>query len=155
MSASPTVEAAVTVQAPAERVWALVSDLPGMGAFSPENNGGRWVGGATGPAVGARFRGKNANGWRRWSTTAKVTRSQEPSAFAFEVSSFGQPVSTWSYAIEAAEGACTVTETWTDRRSGWFAAISGAATGVANRTEATRSSIEATLKAVQRAAEQS
>jgi hypothetical protein len=153
MSDVASVQASVTVQAPAERVWALVTDLPGMGALSPENEGGRWLGGASGPAVGARFRGRNANGWRRWSTTAKVTRCQEPSAFAFEVSSFGLPVSTWSYAIAAADGTCTVTETWTDRRAGWFAALSGVVTGVPNRTDATRSSIEATLAAVQRVVE--
>lgn len=155
MSSPSTVQAAVTVQAPAERVWALVTDLPGMGALSPENNGGRWLGGATAAAVGARFRGRNANGWRRWSTTAKVTRCQEPRAFAFDVSSFGLPVSTWTYAIEPSDGGCTVTETWTDRRSGWFAALTGPVTGVTNRSEATRSGIEATLKALQKAAEQS
>lgn len=154
MSAPTTVQSAVTVEAPAEKVWALVTDLPGMGALSPENTGGRWLGGATGPGVGARFRGRNANGWRRWSTTAKVTRCQEPSAFAFEVSSFGLPVSTWSYAIAPLDGTCTVTETWTDRRAGWFAALTGFVTGVPNRTDATRSSIDATLAAVQRAAKQ-
>ena len=153
MSDAKTVQAAVTVQAPAERVWALVSDLPGMGALSPENQGGRWLGGATGPAVGVRFRGRNANGWRRWSTTAKVTRCEEPVAFVFDVSSFGLPVSTWSYVIDAAEGSCTVTETWTDRRAGWFAAVSGVVTGVTSRAEATRAGIEATLSAVQKAAE--
>ena len=36
-------------------VWALVSDLPRMGRFSPENLGGRWLRGATGPAVGVEF----------------------------------------------------------------------------------------------------
>ena len=153
MSEPTIVQASVTVQAPAERVWALVTDLPGMGALSRENNGGRWLGGATGPTVGARFRGRNANGWRRWSTTAKVTRCQAPWAFAFDVSSFGLPVSTWTYAMEAAGNACTVTETWTDRRAGWFATLSGVATGVSNRTEATRTSIESTLAAVQRAVE--
>jgi hypothetical protein len=153
MSDPKTVQAAVTVQAPAERVWALVTDLPGMGALSPENTGGKWLGGATGPAVGARFRGRNANGWRRWSTAVKVTRCEEPSLFAFDVSSFGLPVSSWSYAIEAAEGACTVTETWTDRRAGWFASLTGVVTGVSNRPEATRAGIDATLKAVQKAAE--
>lgn len=153
MSDLKTVQAAVTVQAPAERVWALVTDLPGMGALSPENKGGRWLGGATGPAVGARFRGRNANGRRRWSTTAKVTRCQAPAAFAFEVSSFGLPVAMWAYTIDAAEGACTVTETWTDRRAGWFATLGGVVTGVPDRTAATRSSIEATLAAVQEAAQ--
>ena len=83
----------------------------------------------------------------------KVTRCQEPAAFAFAVSSFGLPVSTWTYAIEAATGGCTVTETWTDRRQRWFATVGGLVTGVSNRPEATRSGIEATLAAVKRAAE--
>ena len=153
MSDAKTVHAAVTVQAPAARVWDLVTDLPGMGALSPENDGGRWLGGATGPAVGVRFRGRNANGWRRWSTTATVTRCEAPTAFAFDVSSFGFPVSTWAYAIEPTADGCTVTETWTDRRARWFAALTGPVTGVTNRAEAARTGIEATLTALQRAAE--
>ena len=35
--------------------------------------GGRWLGGATGPALGARFHGSNRRGWRRWSTRVVVT----------------------------------------------------------------------------------
>lgn len=153
MSAPSTVQASVTVQAPAERVWDLVTDLPNMGALSPENAGGRWLGGAAGPTVGARFRGRNANGWRRWSTAVKVTRCQQPTAFAFEVSSLGLPVSTWTYTIEPTGDGCTVTETWTDRRAGWFAALTGVLTGVPDRTAATRAGIEATLAAVQREVE--
>ena len=36
------------IAAPAATVWALVSDLPRMGEWSPENCGGQWVKGATG-----------------------------------------------------------------------------------------------------------
>ena len=54
------------IAAPAETVWALVSDLPRMGEWSPENQGGTWLNGATGPAPGAIFTGKNKNGIRRW-----------------------------------------------------------------------------------------
>ena len=61
-----------TVRATPQEAYALVSDLPRMGELSPENTGGRWLKGATGPAVGARFKGTNRNGVRRWSTTATV-----------------------------------------------------------------------------------
>src|SRR3954468_6506548 len=44
------------VPAPAERVWEMVSDLPRMGEWSPENEGGEWIGGATAAAPGAKFR---------------------------------------------------------------------------------------------------
>ena len=60
------------IAAPAEKVWALVSDLPRMGEWSPENAGGTWAKGATGPALGAVFKGTNKNGFRRWSTTVTV-----------------------------------------------------------------------------------
>ena len=46
-------------------LYELVADLPSMGRISPENTGGKWVGGATTPRVGARFRGTNQAGWRR------------------------------------------------------------------------------------------
>ena len=35
-------EVSERIDAPAERVYDLVSDLPAMGRFSPENRGGRW-----------------------------------------------------------------------------------------------------------------
>ena len=50
------------IAAPAEKVWILVTDLPRMGEWSPENAGGKWVKGATGPALGAVFKGTNRNG---------------------------------------------------------------------------------------------
>src|SRR6202021_1396406 len=59
------------IAAPAEKVWALVSDLPRMGEWSPENAGGKWVKGATGPALGAVFEGTNKHGFRPWATMAR------------------------------------------------------------------------------------
>lgn len=47
------------VSASPEKVWSLVTDLPRMGEWSPENLGGEWLDGATGAAVGAKFRGNN------------------------------------------------------------------------------------------------
>jgi hypothetical protein len=40
-----------------ERVWDLVSDVTRVGEFSPETFEAEWLGGASGPEVGARFRG--------------------------------------------------------------------------------------------------
>jgi hypothetical protein len=143
-----SISRSTTVASTPEAVYALVSDLPRMGELSPENAGGRWLGGATGPAVGARFRGRNRNGWRRWSTTARVEVADPGREFVFGVTSFGIPVSQWSYTVEPAEGGVTVTETWTDRRPGWFKAPAGLATGVMDREQATGHGIEATLAAV-------
>lgn len=143
----------VHVEAPAQRVWELVSDLPRMGELSPENKGGRWVGGATGPAVGARFRGVNRSGWRWWSTTVRVTRCEPGTAFAFAVTAVGLKVAEWSYTIASEGDACTVTETWTDHRGGPMKALGLLTTGVSDRSVFTATSIEHTLAAVKAAAE--
>jgi hypothetical protein len=75
-------EVSTHVAAPAELVYDLVADLTRMGEWSPENLGGAWVQGAAGPAVGARFRGRNR---RRapWSTPVVVTEADRGRAFAF------------------------------------------------------------------------
>ena len=151
-----TISRTVHVDAPAQRVWELVSDLPGMGRLSPENAGGTWKGGATGPAVGARFKGRNRNGVRRWSTSVRVTRCEPGAAFAFAVSSVaGIPVSEWTYLIEPSGDGCEVTETWQDRRPGWFKGPAGVVTGVMTRDDAsTAVNLEATLQALKAVAEQ-
>jgi hypothetical protein len=43
--------------APAEQIWSVVSDITNTGKFSPETFAAEWLDGATGPAVGTRFRG--------------------------------------------------------------------------------------------------
>jgi hypothetical protein len=151
-----TISRQVHVHAPAQRVWDLVSDLPGMGRLSPENTGGSWRRGATGPAVGAVFRGRNRNGVRRWSTTAKVLQCEPGRRFGFAVSSLGIPVSEWRYDVEAtADGGCDVTETWSDRRPGWFKGPAGLVTGVRNRDDdSTARNLERTLAALKALAEQ-
>lgn len=145
----------VEVAAPAATVWALVSDLPGMGRFSPENAGGRWTGGADGPAVGARFTGSNRRGARRWSTQVRVVECEPGSAFAFDVSSLGLAVSRWRYEVAPTPTGCRLTETWTDRRGRVIRVAGQLVTGVGDREGFTASSIERTLAAVKAAAEAS
>jgi hypothetical protein len=43
--------------APADKIWDLIADVRNTGKFSPEVMEAEWLGGATGPAPGARFRG--------------------------------------------------------------------------------------------------
>ncbi|GAC1441823.1 MAG: SRPBCC family protein [Mycobacteriales bacterium] len=155
MTAPPTtISRSLDVDAPPEVVWQLVSDLPKMGELSPENTGGSWLGGASGPAVGARFRGANRRGWRRWSTQVAVTECDAGRRFAFEVTSLGMSVARWSYDVAARPGGCTVTESWSDQRGPAMGVLGRLATGVADRTAHTAESIERTLAAVKSRAEQ-
>ena len=152
-SAPQTISRSTTIAAPPRAVWELVSDLPGMGAFSPENDGGQWVGGATGPAVGASFRGHNSSGRRRWSTRSTVVRSEPGRAFAFDVAAVGMPVARWAYELEPTADGCRLTETWTDRRGRLMVTLGKLTTGVADRAGFTAQSIEQTLERVKQRAE--
>lgn len=147
-----TISRSVHIEAPAQRVWDLVSDLPRMGALSPENRGGSWVGG-TGPTVGARFKGANQSGWRRWSTDVVVTESEAAASFSFTVTALGRKVAAWGYAIEPQGLSCSVTETWQDQRGGLMKALGRLTTGVSDREAFTATSIEQTLAALKTAAE--
>jgi len=87
------------IRAPADVLYALVSDVTRMGEWSPENVGGRWLDGVPAPVVGARFRGSNRRGWRRWSTTCTVVAAEPGRTFAFDVRVAGIRTSRWSYAF--------------------------------------------------------
>src|SRR4051812_33266481 len=97
----PDLEIATSVAAPPERVYALISDITRMGEWSPEATGGHWQRGANGPAVGARFRGTNRKGWRRWSTVNTVTAAEPGRQFAFRTTFGPLKVADWGYRIES------------------------------------------------------
>ena len=146
-------QASTDIAAPAEEIWSLVSDLPRMGEWSPENTGGRWLGGATGPAEGARFRGSNRKGLRRWSTTCTVTAADAGRKFAFNVDFGPVPISTWEYTFTTNGNSTTVVEEWTDRRPLWMKLGGIPAMGVADRAAHNRRGMEHTLDRLKAAAE--
>jgi hypothetical protein len=115
----PTAESR-RIAAPADKVWSLVSDLPRMGEWSPQNEGGAWRNGAAGPAVGATFAGKNRNGFRKWTTTATVVACEPGKVFEIAVTTGRLPVSRWRYEFEATPEGCLVTESWVDERNAFI-----------------------------------
>jgi uncharacterized protein YndB with AHSA1/START domain len=134
-------------------VYDLVSDVTRMSDWSPETSSCRWVGGVTGPAVGARFVGSNRRGPLVWRTSCRVTAADPRSAFAFTVSFAGMPISDWGYDIVADDRGCVVTETWTDRRSSALTVASVPVMGIADRAAHNRRGMTATLAALATAAE--
>ena len=57
---TPAVAVETYIDAPPERVWALVSDINLMPGLSTELQEVEWLDGVTKPAAGCRFRGRNA-----------------------------------------------------------------------------------------------
>jgi uncharacterized protein YndB with AHSA1/START domain len=104
----------VHIAAPPERVWELVSDVTKIGRYSPETFEAEWVDGATGPAVGAKFRGhvkRNGKGPIYW-TTCAVTACVPGREFAFGVGPVGKPLNVWSYELVPADDGTDVTESF-------------------------------------------
>ena len=111
--ATPTAQSSVTIDAPADVVYDLVSDVTRAGEWAAETTRGTWLGDATGSAVGARFRGHNKHRGRPWSTTCVVTAAEPGRAFEFRVGLAGVRTALWRYEIEPTESGCRVTESTT------------------------------------------
>ena len=96
-------------------VWTLVSDITQMGKYSPEVFEAEWLNGATGPALGVRYRGhvkRNEIGPTYW-TTCEITECTPGEVFEFAVVMKDKPVNTWRYEFASSvNGGTDVTESF-------------------------------------------
>jgi uncharacterized protein YndB with AHSA1/START domain len=143
------------IAAPAQTLWEMVSDVTRMGEWSPENEGCTWLGGATGPQAGAKFRGTNRIGKKSWKSVGTVVDVDPGRRFSFRVTAGPFKVAEWGYTFESTAAGCRITETWKDERSRSFKRISGMATGVPDRAAHNRAGMEQTLERLAAAAESS
>lgn len=93
--------ATVHMAAPADKIWHLIADVRNIGRYSPETFEAEWLDGATGPAIGARFRGhvkRNEIGPVYW-TTCRVTACEPGREFGFEVLLGDRAVNNWHYRL--------------------------------------------------------
>ena len=153
MSNTTPVSVSVDINAPADKVWSMVTDLPRMGEWSPENQGGEWAKGATGAAVGAVFKGTNKNGKKQWSTSVKVNQCDAPRKFSFGLMLLGKNWCDWIYEIEPTATGCRVTHSWVDHRTPWAGTLGKWASGVADRTTHNKGNMEVRLANLKKAAE--
>jgi hypothetical protein len=77
------IQVSTHVDAPPDRVYRLVSDVTRMGELSPVCYRCEWIDPANGPAAGARFKGWNRQGFRRWWTICEVTAAEPGRVFEF------------------------------------------------------------------------
>jgi uncharacterized protein YndB with AHSA1/START domain len=104
---SPPDEVSLRIDASPAQIYEIVTDVAQMGRLSPECTGGRWLDGATGPAVGATFKGSNKRGIARWSTTNTVVAAAPGEEFSFETKDSG---TRWTYRMQADGDGTIVTE---------------------------------------------
>jgi hypothetical protein len=104
----------VHMAAPPQKVWELVSDVTRIGEFSPETFEAEWLDGATGPAVGAKFRGhvkRNGKGPIYWVTCTVLV--SEPGRSSHSAPPETEPLNVWSYRLEPCGDGTDVTESFT------------------------------------------
>jgi hypothetical protein len=111
--------ASVDVACDSSAAWQLVTDVSRIGEFSPECIAARWIDGASGPLVGARFEGTNrviideANDAEYvWIRPCTVTAAQQPERFGYTVGDRydGTPSTRWDIHIESTPTGCRITE---------------------------------------------
>lgn len=119
LSDLPSTEVEIDIDASVERVWAVLSDLPRMGEWSPENRGGAWVGEPAGPVVGARLRARNHHpAIGEWETESLVVEAKAPRSLVWVayglvegetvVGDPEKPAATWRLELEPRDGGTRV-----------------------------------------------
>ena len=141
------------IGAPAEKVWAMVSDLTRMGEWSPENEGSTWLRGATGPQRGATFRGTNRNGKKKWRTVGTIIDIEPGRLLTFRITAVGFKVAEWRYVFETTASGCRIIETWIDQRGRIAKALGKPVSGVEDRAAHNRGTMEQTLERLKSTAE--
>ena len=140
----------VTVGVAPRTVYGAVRDVRQMARWSPECFA-TWVWSRRDGAA-MRFVGFNRRGPFVWFTTCRVVADAPAEEFAFDVSTFGLPVSRWGYRFAAVPEGTEVTEYRLDRRTRGARVLGRIFTGrVANhRPEANREGMRTTLARLKR-----
>ena len=115
----PTVEVDVVVDAPVDRVWALVSDINLPARFSSELQEARWNEGSDDPRVGARFTGRNRHpAIGEWETTCTVTEWEPERSFGWLVGDPADPSARWRFDLDDLGGRVRLRQ-WAQIGPGW------------------------------------
>jgi hypothetical protein len=95
----------VFVSAPPEAVWRVVTDIQLPARFSDEFQGAEWLAGTDGPALGARFVGRNVHeAMGGWETTSTIVEFDPPRRFGWAVGDPDEPSAVWRFVLVPAEG---------------------------------------------------
>lgn len=146
----PSGSASITIDRPIGDVFAAITDITRVGEWSPECVAGRWIDGAIGPAVGARFEGDNVAKLgpvtiKRWTTTSEVTDVVPNETFAFVAAGY----TNWRFELAADGDRTMVTESFDhEPYTGWKAVVYGRLFARADAMEKGMSATLSRMKAV-------
>lgn len=145
----------IRINASADRVYDLVSDVSRMGEWSPEATGALRAGKQL--EAGDTFVGLNKFALARWWTNCTVLVADRGERFEFDVDFGPMPVSRWTYDfVPQPDGSTEVAETWVDRREGLLALpirLVGQMLIPGDRAVHNRANIQVTLKRLKAHAE--
>lgn len=106
----------IEINADADRLYRMVSDLPRIGEWSPECERVEWEGDVAAPVEGSEFMGYNAVGPGRrirYKRHGTVLAAETGKAFSFITDEGGKPSTAWHYTFESiGDGRTRVTEAY-------------------------------------------
>ena len=104
----------ITVAAPPEQVYAIVSDVTRIGELSPVCAEGKWSEGAADAKAGGWFTGHNKIGEFTWDTQCRIDVADAGKEFTFTNCGATGDVELvrWGYRFEPDGDGTKVTETW-------------------------------------------
>ena len=144
----------MTVQASAETVYDLVSDITRTGEWSPVCTSCWWDDEDSAGRVGAWFTGRNELPHRTWETRSQVVAAERGREFAWVV---GGRFVRWGFSLAPGDSGTILTESWEFLPDGiaMFEEKFGdeAPTQIADRTRQALHGIPVTLAAIKQIAE--
>lgn len=104
----------IHINATPNEVYAIVADISHTPEWSPEVINARWAKGATGPAAGARFKGRNRSRLLVWTRKCEVVTAKPGDEFAFRTlhDLLNREGTLWSYTFQPSDGGTLVTESY-------------------------------------------
>lgn len=139
------------IEATPAALYTLVSDVTRTPEYAPEVRRCTWIGGATGPAVGARFKAINKAGrGPAWPNKPVVVTADPDREFAFARTEVGGGTVEWRYTFLPEGTGTRVTESYevTDpvKALGWF--IIDTLYGLKNRRGDLRANMTTSLERI-------
>lgn len=105
-------EARLRIATDPESLYEMVADVTRTPEWSPEVISCRWIDGATGPAVGARFEARNRRRWFTWTNRPTVETADPGQEFAVSRTEKGGGTIRWRYRFEPDQTGTTVIESY-------------------------------------------